>query len=116
LYFVLAGAIDYFRYLKIGLSVVLVFIGAKMLLDPHDHEPKWFQFEISTLFHCSSSLRFYSPPSCFPSQPRSAKEKPAANKKASQISQATAPLPICENPRNLRIKCFSSVLSVFICG
>jgi len=49
LYFVLAGAIDYFRYLKIGLSVVLVFIGAKMLLDPHDHEPKWFQFEISTI-------------------------------------------------------------------
>ena len=50
LYFVLAGAIDYFRYLKIGLSVVLVFIGAKMLLAPlHGHEPKWFQFEISTV-------------------------------------------------------------------
>jgi tellurite resistance protein TerC len=32
LYFVLAGAIDYFRYLKIGLSMVLVFIGIKMLL------------------------------------------------------------------------------------
>jgi tellurite resistance protein TerC len=32
LYFVLAGAIDYFRYLQVGLSVVLVFIGAKMLL------------------------------------------------------------------------------------
>ena len=32
LYLVLAGAIDYFRYLKIGLSIVLVFIGAKMLL------------------------------------------------------------------------------------
>ncbi len=25
-----------FRYLKFGLSVVLVFIGVKMLLDPHD--------------------------------------------------------------------------------
>jgi tellurite resistance protein TerC len=49
LYFVLAGAIQYFRYLKIGLSVVLVFIGAKMLLDPHHHEPaKWFQVEIPT--------------------------------------------------------------------
>ena len=36
LYFVLAGAIDYFRYLKVGLSLVLVFIGVKMLLDPHD--------------------------------------------------------------------------------
>jgi tellurite resistance protein TerC len=31
LYFVLAGAIRYFRYLKVGLSVVLVFIGVKML-------------------------------------------------------------------------------------
>jgi len=47
LYFVLAGAIDYFRYLKYGLSIVLVFIGGKMLLDPHDHEPLFsFQFEI----------------------------------------------------------------------
>src|SRR5688500_16878484 len=36
LYFVLAGAIDYFRYLKYGLSVVLVFIGAKMLLEYWD--------------------------------------------------------------------------------
>ncbi|MEQ2007934.1 MAG: TerC family protein [Limisphaerales bacterium] len=32
LYFVLAGAIGYFRFLKIGLSLVLVFIGVKMLL------------------------------------------------------------------------------------
>jgi tellurite resistance protein TerC len=32
LYFVLAGAIGYFRYLKYGLSFVLVFIGIKMLL------------------------------------------------------------------------------------
>jgi tellurite resistance protein TerC len=32
LYFVLAGAIGFFRYLKIGLSLVLCFIGLKMLL------------------------------------------------------------------------------------
>jgi len=32
LYFLLAGAIRYFRYLKTGLSFVLVFIGLKMLL------------------------------------------------------------------------------------
>ncbi len=32
LYFVLAGALKYFRYLKAGLSVVLVFIGLKMLV------------------------------------------------------------------------------------
>lgn len=39
LYFVLAGAIRYFRYLKIGLSVVLVFIGLKMILDKFIHIP-----------------------------------------------------------------------------
>ncbi len=32
LYFVLAGAIEYFHYLKYGLALVLAFIGAKMLL------------------------------------------------------------------------------------
>src|SRR6185437_6607522 len=47
LYFVLAGAIEYFRYLKYGLAVVLVFIGVKMLIDPHDNEhPRWFQYDI----------------------------------------------------------------------
>lgn len=55
LYFVLAGAIGYFRYLKIGLSIVLAFIGVKMLLDPHHAkdtaaaaERFWFQVEIPT--------------------------------------------------------------------
>ena len=48
LYFVLAGAIDYFRYLKVGLSLVLVFIGVKMLIDPHGHDPKWFQVKIES--------------------------------------------------------------------
>lgn len=51
LYFVLAGAIEYFRYLKIGLSVVLIFIGVKMLLAPHgygEESHKWFQVEIPT--------------------------------------------------------------------
>ena len=32
LYFVLANAIGYFKYLKVGLSLVLVFIGGKMLV------------------------------------------------------------------------------------
>lgn len=48
LYFVLAEAIGMFRYLKLGLSFVLVFIGVKMLIDPHDAEAKWFQFKIAT--------------------------------------------------------------------
>ncbi len=33
LYFVLANAIGYFRFLKTGLSVVLIFIGVKMLVE-----------------------------------------------------------------------------------
>jgi tellurite resistance protein TerC len=48
MYFLLAGALDYFRHLKFGLSVVLVFIGVKMLLDPHGREPEWFQIQIPT--------------------------------------------------------------------
>jgi tellurite resistance protein TerC len=48
MYFLLAGALGFFRYLKIGLSVVLVFVGMKMLLDPHGQEPKRFQVEIPT--------------------------------------------------------------------
>jgi tellurite resistance protein TerC len=49
MYFLLAGALGYFRYLKIGLSIVLVFIGVKMLLAPHDNSPQWFQIEIPTI-------------------------------------------------------------------
>jgi tellurite resistance protein TerC len=37
LYFALAGLIDKFRYLKFGLSVVLTFIGIKMLLTDFVH-------------------------------------------------------------------------------
>jgi tellurite resistance protein TerC len=48
MFFLLAGALGYFRYLKIGLSVVLAFVGLKMLLDPHDHPAQWFQIEIPT--------------------------------------------------------------------
>ena len=40
MYFLLAGALGYFRYLKFGLSVVLVFVGVKMLLDPHGRPAK----------------------------------------------------------------------------
>lgn len=39
LYFVLANAIDYFRFLKYGLSLVLVYIGIKMLLVKWVHIP-----------------------------------------------------------------------------
>jgi len=46
LYFVLAGAIGYFRYLKVGLALVLVFVGVKMLLAPHGETHYRFQCEI----------------------------------------------------------------------
>lgn len=47
LYFLLAGAIGYFRYLKYGLPAVLVFMGVEMLLDTHDRkDPLWFQRDI----------------------------------------------------------------------
>ena len=47
LYFLLAGAIRSFRYLKYGLPLVLVFMGVEMLLDPHDRQPLlWFQVDI----------------------------------------------------------------------
>jgi len=39
LFFILAGMLHQFRYLQVGLSLVLIFIGAKMLLQPYFHIP-----------------------------------------------------------------------------
>ena len=39
LYFLLANVVDKFVYLKLGLSLVLIFIGAKMMLEPFFHVP-----------------------------------------------------------------------------
>jgi tellurite resistance protein TerC len=39
LYFVLAGAMDKFKYLKIALAILLIAIGAKMILHAHVHIP-----------------------------------------------------------------------------
>jgi len=41
LYFALAGMMKLFHYLNYGLSVVLIFIGAKMLLPEKYHVPTW---------------------------------------------------------------------------
>jgi tellurite resistance protein TerC len=46
LYFVLANAIDLFRLLKYGLALVLVFVGAKMLVE-------WWDIHISTVLSLS---------------------------------------------------------------
>src|SRR5215510_12298689 len=37
LYFLLAGVLDKFAYLKVGLGLVLVFVGAKMIVEPWLH-------------------------------------------------------------------------------
>ena len=39
LYFLLAGVLEYFRYLSIGLALVLVFLGAKMVAEGWVHFP-----------------------------------------------------------------------------
>jgi tellurite resistance protein TerC len=41
MYFALAGMMKLFHYLNYGLSVVLMFIGAKMLLPEKYHVPTW---------------------------------------------------------------------------
>jgi tellurite resistance protein TerC len=41
LYFLLAGSVDRFAYLKQGIAVLLVFIGVKMLISPLVHLPVW---------------------------------------------------------------------------
>jgi tellurite resistance protein TerC len=49
LYFLLAGAIRYFQFLRFGLALALVFIGLKMILKtPAHREPAWHNYDIST--------------------------------------------------------------------
>jgi tellurite resistance protein TerC len=45
MFFMLAGMLDRFHYLQQGLSLVLVFIGLKMLLDIFDHYAYFHQFD-----------------------------------------------------------------------
>ncbi len=46
LYSVLAGALDYFRFLKPACALLLTFVGVKLLLDPHTETARWWQVEI----------------------------------------------------------------------
>jgi tellurite resistance protein TerC len=46
LYFLLAGVMDRFVYLKIGLAVVLIFVGAKMLASEAIHMPTWISLGV----------------------------------------------------------------------
>ena len=43
LYFLLAGVMDMFRYLKYGLSAILLFVGLKMLLHWVADPPPWWR-------------------------------------------------------------------------
>jgi tellurite resistance protein TerC len=54
LYFLLAGIVDKFVYLKLGLSLVLVFIGAKMLLEAVFHIPIGVSLGVVALVLASS--------------------------------------------------------------
>lgn len=45
-YFLIGGALPYFRYLDEGLSAVLIFIGAKMLGEPWIHVPTYVSLAI----------------------------------------------------------------------
>ncbi|HET9634785.1 MAG TPA: TerC family protein [Gemmatimonadaceae bacterium] len=54
LYFLLAGIVDKFVYLKLGLSMVLVFIGAKMLLEGVFHIPIGVSLGVVALVLASS--------------------------------------------------------------
>lgn len=49
LYFLLAGVLDYFRYLSAGLALVLTFIGAKMLVEPWLHIPVYLSLLVVAL-------------------------------------------------------------------
>jgi len=54
LYFLLAGIVDKFVYLKLGLSLVLVFIGGKMLLEGVLHIPIGISLGVVALVLASS--------------------------------------------------------------
>ncbi len=46
LYFLLADILDYFRYLGIGLALVLIFIGGKMVAEPWWHASVGFSLAV----------------------------------------------------------------------
>ena len=46
LYFLLAGSVDRFAYLKQGIAILLVFIGTKMLISSFVHLPTWVSLAV----------------------------------------------------------------------
>ncbi len=58
LFFLLQGAADKFDYLQQGIAIVLLFIGAKMLLEKWLHLPVWVSLLVIVV--CISGSIFYS--------------------------------------------------------
>lgn len=46
LYFLLEGMVGKFRYLNLGLGVVLGFVGTKMIVEPFYHVPTWLSLAV----------------------------------------------------------------------
>lgn len=63
LYFALAGIMDRFHYLKLGLSIVLGFVGAKMLLEAFIHIETWVSLVVvATVLTISVVVSLLKPP------------------------------------------------------
>ncbi len=74
LYFMLAGMIERFVYLKIGLAAVLVFVGAKMLLADVYEVPVWISLlAIATMIGVSIAVSLRSTAGQAKSTPTSSK-------------------------------------------
>jgi tellurite resistance protein TerC len=79
MYFLLAGVVHKFVYLKFGLSLVLVFVGAKMMLIDVFKVPTVVSLAvIATLIGGSIALSLLRPPAALPPAAPEPDEEPAA--------------------------------------
>lgn len=46
LYFLLAGVVERFRYLRVGLAAILIFFGVRLLLSDLVHVPHWLSLSV----------------------------------------------------------------------
>ncbi|MBC8131898.1 MAG: TerC family protein [Deltaproteobacteria bacterium] len=78
--FLVADLVRRLRYLKVGLSLVLAFIGAKMILDKHVHISEWLSMGIvvSTLLGSAAISLLFVPRPAAPA-PRQADPSPGSN-------------------------------------
>ena len=79
LFFLLAGVVDKFRYLKTGLAAVLVFVGAKMaLVDLYKMPPLASLLVIATILSAAVAASLWVSRKEAPPTESSAKESPRA--------------------------------------